>query len=77
MAAKAQDPPAAGPNFEDFDDPQVFEATRELAFAETCRNFVLEFGAEKAVIARDLEKEQFQHLLLQPERNPQHPIRWM
>ncbi|KAI1870061.1 hypothetical protein JX265_006231 [Neoarthrinium moseri] len=78
----ADDQPAvqlAQPLFEDFDDRVVFDATRQWAAAESCQNFVLEFGPKRARIARDLDTARFQDLLDHHdyERDTEHPIRWI
>ena len=62
--------------FEDFDDPQNYERLREQATAEGTRNFVVQFGAEQAQIAIDLEHEELQ-LLLNSNKDRDMPIRWM
>jgi hypothetical protein len=75
-----QKPPQVGAEefqFSDFDDPVVFEETRINAAAETCKNFVMEFGPQRARIARDLEKEEFAYLFNNDQRAADHPIRWM
>lgn len=72
--------PASAPGevqWKDFDKQEVFEDTRQNAAAESCRNFVLEFGALSARIARNLAKAEFDSILSQPKRTPGYPIRWM
>ena len=62
--------------FQDFDDPQNYESLRKSATAEKTRNFVVQFGAEQAQIAIDLNPEQLQQFLM-TRKDPNMPIRWM
>ena len=62
--------------FRDLDDKLVFEEAQHLATAMACKNFVVEFGADRARIAYDLNRDQFEALLARP-RDEQYPIRWV
>ncbi|KAF3016733.1 hypothetical protein E8E14_001801 [Neopestalotiopsis sp. 37M] len=68
---------AAAVQWGDFDDEGVFQDTRRHAMAENCNNFVLEFGASRARVVRDLSKDQFEVLLGEHHRDVDHPIRWI
>jgi hypothetical protein len=41
--------------FEDFDDKEVYERSRQRALKESTRNFVVTFGQDAGRIAFDLE----------------------
>lgn len=68
--------PPDGIDFRDLDDELVFDEAQHLATAIACKNFVVEFGADRARIAYDLNRDQFEALLTYP-RDEQYPIRWM
>ncbi|KAH8675861.1 hypothetical protein BX600DRAFT_494291 [Xylariales sp. PMI_506] len=63
-------------DFLDFDDAKVFGDTKQNAAAESCMNFVLEFGADHARIARNLTAQHFE-TLLREERRAEYPVRWI
>lgn len=67
----------AGVPWQDFDLEDVFETTKTEAAAAACQNFVLEFGADRARIVRDLSTDHFKVLLNQEPRDTHYPIRWM
>ena len=68
--------PFRGVEFRDLDDELVFDEAQHLATAVACKNFVVEFGADRARIAYDLDRDQFEALLTRP-REEQYPVRWM
>jgi hypothetical protein len=80
MIATEEEPPIipVTPTFEDFDNEAVYKATQREASSQSCGNFVVEFGKQRAQVARDLEPEHFQWLLDDTNRNREdYPVRWM
>jgi hypothetical protein len=69
------DTPAA--KFEDFDLDQVFAKARPHAADLNSKNFVVEFGPERAHIAFDLDSEDIEKLLNGRRDVENYPIRWM
>lgn len=67
----------ASDQFRDFDLEDVFRDTEREAGAESCQNFVVEFGPHHARIARDLGTEGFRSILENDARGDEYPIRWM
>lgn len=62
--------------FKDFDDEQNYTVLKEQAVQEKTKNFVVQFGADKAQIAIDLDDQQLQQFLVS-KKNKEMPIRWM
>lgn len=62
--------------FADYDDDKVFAKSEKRALDEETRNFVVEFGKDKAEIAFDLGDIEINSLLDSP-RVPGLPVRWM
>lgn len=62
--------------FEDFDDQQIYEASKLRALQPNTRNFVVEFGKDDAQIAFDLLPDDVERLL-KAERAVERPVRWM
>ena len=66
MAASVKQEPAdamAHDLFRDYDDKAVFDEFEREAGSETCQNFVVEFGADSARVARDLEEDDIRSIL--------------
>lgn len=68
-------PQIADHMFHDFDDKDIFDGINDPATQDGCANFVVEFGHDRAQIARNLEVEHFESLFR--DRDPDFPIRWM
>ena len=62
--------------FADFDHQTVYDQSQLRALDELTRNFVIEFGKEKAHIAFDLGVADVESLL-KTERQDSTPVRWM
>lgn len=62
--------------FSDFDNADVCSESLERNLRDSTRNFVVEFGAEKARIAFDVSTEGVSSLL-KTARSPEFPVRWM
>ena len=66
MAASVKQEPAdamAHDLFRDYDDKAVFNEFEREAGSEKCQNFVVEFGADSARVARDLEEDDIRSIL--------------
>lgn len=66
MAASVKQEPAdamAHDLFRDYDDKAVFDEFEREAGSEKCQNFVVEFGADSARVARDLEEDDIRSIL--------------
>jgi len=63
-------------DFENFDEGGVYTRSRARALNESTRNFVVEFGKDKAHIAFDLDVTDVE-ALLEAETKPETPVRWM
>lgn len=66
MAASVKHEPAdamAHDLFRDYDDKAVFDEFEREAGSEKCQNFVVEFGADSARVARDLEEDDIRSIL--------------
>lgn len=64
--------------FQDFDLEDVFRRAEEHVGNQDSKNFVVEFGLEKARIALDLSFGKVSELLNQdPDHQREYPIRWM
>jgi tRNA threonylcarbamoyladenosine modification (KEOPS) complex Pcc1 subunit len=62
--------------FSDFDNADVCNKSLECNLRDSTRNFVVEFGADKARIAFDVSTEDVSSLL-ETKRSPQLPVRWV
>lgn len=62
--------------FEDFDDKAVYDQSQARALNNLTHNFIVEFGKERAQIVFDLGSKDVK-ALLNAERDPARPIRWM
>jgi hypothetical protein len=62
--------------FADYDDAEVYKNSEEQALNALTRNFVVEFGLNKARIAFDLDEGPFKSLLDTPQPF-ERPIRWV
>ena len=62
--------------FEDFDDESVYTQSQRRALDETTRNFVVEFGKDRAHIAFNVGTGDVQRLY-ETERHEETPVRWM
>ena len=62
--------------FKNFDDPQNYKELKEKAVQEGTKNFVVQFGANKAQIAIDLNEKELEQFL-GGKKNKEMPIRWM
>ncbi|KAI0197761.1 hypothetical protein F4808DRAFT_438058 [Astrocystis sublimbata] len=75
------DPPAAPGSpiakFEDFDLEAVFRKATPHATNHDSKNFVVEFGPERARIAFDLDAASVEQLLKSPRDTNTYPIRWV
>ena len=75
-------PPTTGKalrdEFSDFDDPLVYEKVKKHGEDFKAKNFVVKFGAHKALVALNLGLADFQALLNQDDKKEgATPIRWM
>jgi hypothetical protein len=62
--------------FSDFDNADVCSESLERNVHDSTRNFVVEFGADKARIAFNVSTEGVSSLL-DTKRSPELPVRWM
>ncbi|KAG0649983.1 hypothetical protein D0Z07_3752 [Hyphodiscus hymeniophilus] len=62
--------------FENFDDDDVYRASKERSLDESTRNFVVEFGKSHAQIGFDLCPGDLQKLF-DSGRDEEKPVRWM
>lgn len=62
--------------FQDYDDAKVYAEAQSSAVDPKTKNFVLEFGGEKARILFDVDEKGFTKLL-SDSREPTTPVRWM
>lgn len=62
--------------FSDFDDAAVYKDAVERNLRDVTRNFVVEFGADKARIAFDFSTPGVSKLL-DAKRSEELPVRWM
>jgi hypothetical protein len=62
--------------FSDFDNADVCNQSLDRNLRDSTRNFVVEFGAYEARIAFDVSTEDVSSLL-ETERSPKLPVRWM
>lgn len=62
--------------FKNFDDPQNYKELKEKAVQEGTKNFVVQFGANKAQIAIDLNEKELEQFL-DGKKNKEMPIRWI
>lgn len=65
-----------GTHFEDFDDKNVYDRSRQHALNPTTRNFVVEFGKDKARISFNLGVQDVEGLIKSPVE-AETPVRWM
>jgi hypothetical protein len=65
--------------FEDFDLADVYSQARTRALDPHARNFVVEFGLDKANIAFNLSHDIFKQRILEgkPAKPKGTPVRWM
>jgi hypothetical protein len=63
-------------HFENFDDDEVYNRSRQKVLQESTRNFVVTFGKDAARIAFDLRAKEF-GALLETGNDPDTPVRWM
>ncbi|KAH7031598.1 uncharacterized protein B0I36DRAFT_324269 [Microdochium trichocladiopsis] len=75
MADPSTTQDVVGPIFQDFDEASVFEQMVNSSATADCTNFVVEFGHDRARVARNLELGHFENLYR--ERDPDYPIRWI
>ena len=70
---------AASEIFENFDDPAVYRRAQEELLDPLARNFVVEFGADEAKIAFDVDPATFERRIKyhDPPRAVGTPVRWM
>ncbi|KAG4221577.1 hypothetical protein PC116_g29947 [Phytophthora cactorum] len=78
-SADTTTPESPGPVFEDFDLEEVFKSAEQHVRDEKSRNFVVEFGSERARIAFNFDIHDAKELLLDqdPDKKKDYPIRWM
>ncbi|KAI0165538.1 hypothetical protein GGR57DRAFT_125474 [Xylariaceae sp. FL1272] len=69
-------PPTALEKFQDFDLKEVFDEATPHAVNFESRNFVVEFGPERARIAFNLDAEDIKKLI-GSERDATYPVRWI
>ena len=62
--------------FENYDDEKVYAKSEVTMLSEDTRNFVVEFGKDKADIVFNIEDEEMGALLESP-RSEGLPVRWM
>lgn len=62
--------------FSNFDNADVCNESLERNLHDSTRNFVVEFGADKARIAFNVSTEGVSSLL-DTKRSPELPVRWM
>jgi hypothetical protein len=62
--------------FSDFDNADVYSESLERNLHDSTRNFVVEFGADKAQIAFNVSPEGVSSLL-NAKRSRDLPVRWM
>ncbi|KAI8957465.1 hypothetical protein F5Y11DRAFT_339650 [Daldinia sp. FL1419] len=82
MMASSNDttpPESPGSVFHDFDLEQVFKNAEEHVRDPSSKNFVVEFGSERARIAFDFDIDDAKKLLLDqdPDEKREYPIRWI
>jgi hypothetical protein len=70
-------PQTAPSKFEDFDLDEVFQKATPHAAKLTSKNFVVEFGPQRARIAFDLDTADLEELLEGARNTRDYPIRWM
>lgn len=71
-------PDAFATAFQDFDLEEVFKRAEAHVEHEDSKNFVVEFGLERAQIAFNLGFDEVRELLDQdPDDQKDYPIRWM
>lgn len=72
-------PESPGSVFHDFDLEHVFKKAEQHVRNEESKNFVVEFGSERARIAFDFDIDDARKLLLDqdPDEKKEYPIRWM
>jgi hypothetical protein len=65
--------------FENYDDPIVYNAIQGQLCDADAQNFVVEFGADEAKIAFNLDTPKFEQLMKHdnPPREKTKPVRWM
>lgn len=65
--------------FENFDEPAVYQSAQERLLDPQARNFILEFGADKAKIGFNLDTDTFERRIKyhDPQRGADTPVRWM
>ena len=70
---------SGGALFRDYDDKTVFDEFEREAGSERCQNFVVEFGADSARVARDLGEADLRSILDagNAPRGDDCLIRWM
>ncbi|KAK6958083.1 hypothetical protein Daesc_000876 [Daldinia eschscholtzii] len=78
-SADTTTPESPGPVFEDFDLEEVFKSAEQHVRDEKSRNFVVEFGSERARIAFNFDIHDAKELLLDqdPDKKKDYPIRWI
>ncbi|KAH6678354.1 hypothetical protein B0J14DRAFT_582510 [Halenospora varia] len=62
--------------FADFDEDEVYQNAKAFTLDLSTLNFVVEFGQDKAQIAFDVHKDDFE-ALLKSKRTIERPIRWI
>ncbi|KAI1650530.1 uncharacterized protein F4817DRAFT_263654 [Daldinia loculata] len=72
-------PESPGSVFHDFDLEHVFKKAEQHVRNEESKNFVVEFGSERARIAFDFDIDDARKLLLDqdPDEKKEYPIRWI
>ncbi|KAF3059268.1 hypothetical protein GL218_05087 [Daldinia childiae] len=72
-------PESPGSVFHDFDLEHVFKKAEQHVRSEESKNFVVEFGSERARIAFDFDIDDARKLLLDqdPDEKKEYPIRWI
>ncbi|KAI1807669.1 hypothetical protein F4811DRAFT_505539 [Daldinia bambusicola] len=72
-------PDSPGSVFYDFDLEEVFKLAEQHVRDEESKNFVVEYGFERARIAFDFDKHDAKKLLLDqdPDEKKDYPIRWI
>jgi hypothetical protein len=62
--------------FQNYDDIEIYNNIQAAAGSETRKNFVVEFGKDRAEIALDIADDEIGPLLTDA-RSPELPVRWM
>jgi hypothetical protein len=69
-------PTTTADTFSDFDDAVVYREALDRNQRDVTRNFIVEFGADKARIAFDFSTPGVAELL-KATRSQEFPVRWM